>query len=225
MKKVLVIGSSGLIGSYISEKLEQLNYIIYRTTRNASNVSQYYIYIDLNDLSTFNNILEYSFDIVLFAAGISSVATCEAFPKYTEKVNVANTLRLLSSFRNHPHIIYLSSSSVFGDLDFIPDQEITVYPKNIYAKQKLLVEKSLASHCVKLTIIRVSKVIESLQSLFTLWKSSLLKTESISPFHDKYFSPVDLFSLHNVVVFLITTRTFGIFHFSSSFLCISEAPC
>jgi nucleoside-diphosphate-sugar epimerase len=142
MKKILLIGGSGYIGSYLKQKLP---YTITSVDIEWFNNNES-IKIDFNDLEE-SKIVQY--DVVILLAGHSSVKMC--LDDYTNAfnnnvVNFINILKKIEKINKRIKFIYASSSSVYGKTgnlivdetykSFIPynNYDITKHIIDIYAE-------------------------------------------------------------------------------------------
>ena len=129
MKKVLVSGAGGYVGSIMCEELLKRNYEVYALDR-------FYF-----DESIFKGI-----DIVIDLAGLSNDATAEIDPKFTQEINCDGSIRLakLSKKLGVKQYIYSSSASVYGaGLKSSLKEVEELNPITAYAKSKVLVEEEL----------------------------------------------------------------------------------
>lgn len=157
MKKILITGASGFIGSFIVEEALRRGFETWAAVRSTS--SRKYLqdkrinFIEL-DLSSEEKLREqlkgHSFDYVLHAAGVTKALKRETF----FKVNTEGTKNLVRAIRalNMPleRFVYMSSLSIFGAIrEQQPYKEIeptdTPQPNTAYGKSKLAAEEFLAS--------------------------------------------------------------------------------
>lgn len=135
MKKILIVGSTGKIGSFLLNSLKS-DYTIYTVSRSNSDNYNFYYDFDkqLGDLTLLKKI---DFDIVINCLGIlpSSILSEESY----YKVNSESVKFLASYINSDCKYIFMSTISVYGES--IIDRDIletdNVHPKNLYAKSKL----------------------------------------------------------------------------------------
>ena len=157
MKTILVTGSSGFIGYHLTKRLLENNYKVI----GIDNMNGYYDvdlkYYRLNELKKYNSFEFYDLDIedfddievvfkkydiniVVNLAGRAGVRTSNEFKKAYINTNIMGFYNILelSSKYNIKHLIFASSSSVYGDNINIPykEEENTDYPVSIYAATK-----------------------------------------------------------------------------------------
>lgn len=157
MKIVLVTGSSGFIGYHLTKKLLDNNIKVI----GIDNMNGYYDidlkHYRLNELNKYNSFefydldiedfdeIEYVFkkydiDIVFNLAARAGVRTSNELKKSYINTNIMGFYNMLelSSKYNIKHLIFASSSSVYGDNINIPykEEENTDNPVSIYAATK-----------------------------------------------------------------------------------------
>ncbi|MBN1913630.1 MAG: SDR family oxidoreductase [Candidatus Omnitrophica bacterium] len=148
MKKYLVTGGAGFIGSHITQTLIK-NKNAVRVLDNFSsgkkeNLASFIKKIDLikGDIRSYRACLKATkgVDFVLHQAALRSVPKSLVSPGDYNEVNIAGTLNLLkASVENKVKLLVLaSSSSVYGDIDVFPEKESFLpQPISPYALTKL----------------------------------------------------------------------------------------
>jgi len=155
--KVLVTGSAGFIGFYISKLLLEKSYQVI----GIDNLNQYYdvnfkkhrldilkkkpnftfFQVDLKEKSFIDNLFrEYNFDYVIHLAAQAGVRYSISNPYAYIDSNIIGFMHILEACRNHPvkHLIYVSSSSVYGGnkaTPFSTDHNVD-HPVSLYAATK-----------------------------------------------------------------------------------------
>ena len=159
MKKALITGIAGQIGSYLTELLLEKNYIVYGLVRNLNNTSnichfQDKIKIFVGDITDsiclvdiFNQIKtdlkDYEILEIYNLAGQSSIKISFDLPYQTMMSNAIGTLNILESVRilhltERVKILQAASSELFGESTETPQTESTgFYPKSPYGVSKL----------------------------------------------------------------------------------------
>lgn len=156
-EKILVTGCAGFIGSYVSEYLLKKNKIVY----GIDNINDYYdINIKLNnlnilekyekftfkkdDICTTNVIEEFKPDKIIHLASMAGVRYSIMNPKIYCKVNINGFIHILEEAVKHKvkHIVYASSSSVYGLNKKVPFSENDVISScnSPYATSKMAME-------------------------------------------------------------------------------------
>ena len=158
MKKILVTGGSGYIGSHTVLQLLEANYdvVVLDNFSNSSAISLErvceltnktvnLIEGDIRDTDCLNTVFEeHDIDAVIHFAGLKAVGESVAQPaKYYEN-NVYGSLNLCKVMAAHnvKNIVFSSSATVYGDPVALPLNEDmpTGTPTNPYGMSKLMVE-------------------------------------------------------------------------------------
>lgn len=146
--KILITGSSGAVGSYLTENLGT-NHEIVSLSRDADEHNQSSYAVDLvNDQERVAEIFARERpDAVIHLAALIGAA-CEADPKMAERVNVDATRYLaeLAITFAVQRFIFFSTGSAYNQTDFSPISEVSdVDPQNIYSKTKIMAEQAISS--------------------------------------------------------------------------------
>lgn len=137
MKKVLIIGGCGYLGTKLYPYLIQKGYLVTSIDLEWFGMFHDNICEDFRDTSSdFIN----SFDVVVNLAGHSSVPSCSGNPMHSLKNNVENYVDLFNRIKTR--LIYASSSSVYnGSKSTQVSEDYDVFvPKNCYDLSKKVVD-------------------------------------------------------------------------------------
>lgn len=150
MKKVIVTGGAGFIGSHLTELLLSRGYHVIiidnLSTGKMANIepSLKSIRVEFTQGSiTDFPLLQKLFQGVYYVfhqAALSSVPRSVEEPLLTNKINITGTLNVLLAARDNSvkKVIYASSSSVYGDTPTLPKRENMIpHPQSPYALTKL----------------------------------------------------------------------------------------
>lgn len=151
MKRALITGVYGMVGSHMADFLLNKGYEVYGTSRNINNPTQNIeeskskvklIQADLNDQTSLFKAVEISNPDEIYNFGAVSFAPNSWLtPEYTANVNGVAVLKLLEIIKQiNPSIkLYQASTSeIFGNLKNTTANEETVpYPKSPYGVAKL----------------------------------------------------------------------------------------
>ncbi len=129
--RVVITGSSGFIGSYLSSNLEKSSDIEFQL-------------LDINlgvDICDWNQVRDIKADVIVHLANKSFVPDSYEKPKEFYQVNIQSTLNMLELSRlNNARLIYLSSY-VYGHPDYLPiDENHPIKAFNPYAQSKVICE-------------------------------------------------------------------------------------
>lgn len=137
MKKILLIGNRGYIGSALEIKLSEYDLdcvdICWFGEPNKNTVVMDYKELNEKFLSVY--------DVVILMAGHSSVKMCEGDLINSHNNNVNNFINLLARLKRSTKFIYASSSSVYGKCSVLADEEYYDFkPYNNYDITKHIID-------------------------------------------------------------------------------------
>ena len=150
MKKVVVSGGAGFIGSHLAEELardsDQVIILDNLATGKMDNITGLlsrknfdFIQGSINDLPLLQKLFQNA-ESIFHLAAISSVPRSIDNPYPSHEANISGTLNVLLAARDNGvnKVIYASSSSVYGDTPTLPKREDMVpLPLSPYAVTKL----------------------------------------------------------------------------------------
>jgi UDP-glucose 4-epimerase len=150
MRKVIITGGAGFIGSHLAEELARRGYqtiiLDNLSTGKIENIKALlknnnveFIRGSVTDLSLLKGLFKDAYNIFHLAA-ITSVPRSIENPRACHDVNASGTLNVLLAARENSvkKVIYASSSSVYGDTPTLPKKENMIpHPLSPYATAKL----------------------------------------------------------------------------------------
>ncbi|MCX4342797.1 MAG: NAD(P)-dependent oxidoreductase [Kineothrix sp.] len=141
MKRIVLFSPGGYIGGFIKAKIERIREIqLYEVSR-SSDLEQY----------------EGDYDILIYSAAVSNATTEKLLQD-----NVGAAINMMRFSREHhvKRVIYLSSDSVYGELntDIVTEDTIMVNP-NVYGVTKYLAEKVILESGIPYYILRMPGVV------------------------------------------------------------------
>jgi len=136
MKKVLILGGNGYVGSYLNHSLKNDFEI---TNIDLNWFSEHSESVDFSDLSGdyLNN-----YETLILLAGHSSVKMCDKNMLSSFKNNVDNFVELLEKIQSGQKLVYASSSSVYGQTNnsIVSEDYNTFVPNNYYDLTKQIID-------------------------------------------------------------------------------------
>jgi len=153
MKRTIVTGGAGFIGSHLAEELVGRGYEVVilddLSTGRMGNIGQLqkrdnvrFVSGSVTNLSLLQGLFQ-NVDYVFHQAAIPSVPRSIEDPQATHEVNTNGTLNVLLAAKDNSvkKVVYASSSSVYGDTPTLPKQEeMLPHPQSPYAVSKVVGE-------------------------------------------------------------------------------------
>jgi nucleoside-diphosphate-sugar epimerase len=154
MKRILVTGGAGYIGSVLIPMLLKLNYevtvvdnFMYQQPSLASSISNNNLKLiigDVRDFSMMKKLIANS-DVVIPLAAIVGAPACDRDPIMASSINKDSILWLFDNIARDQQIIMPTTNSAYGsgDKNNYCDEDSKLNPLSLYAKDKVTVEQSL----------------------------------------------------------------------------------
>jgi dTDP-4-dehydrorhamnose reductase len=211
--KILIVGIDSMIAQNLIRNPILNNFDIYGTTRRVWNYknNKNLHYLDLT--SDKINFPQGSFDFAVICAGETNIKNCQDFYDDAKKINVDNTIHLISNLiSNGTFILFISSNAVFdGSKPFCNPTDLT-NPINNYGKFKLEVENYLANQKAPSSILRLTKVVAPNFGILAEWRESLANNIAINAYTDLLISPIELSETSEAIISIINFKSTGVFH-------------
>lgn len=148
MKKVLIFGVSGFVGSYLSKEFLNHNYDVYGSDKSEPEILPKEVKFKISDLlnaaQTEKVISEIKPDIIVNLAAISSVSSSWKYPQATININVIGALNILEAarkFEKKPKIMFIGSSEEYIDSTLPMNEETPLNASNPYGISKIAQEQ------------------------------------------------------------------------------------
>ena len=219
MKKLLIIGGNGLVGSTLV-KYAKTKYDIHITINKNksvfSDVSTTKIELINDQTSMIDLIKNFNPDVVVSTAAHSSVDFCETDQKLANALHV-DAINYIAKVCKQidTKLIFLSTDAVFDGKSNMKYTENDVpNPANYYGKTKLKAENIVLQSSKKNVVLRTAVIYGwHKSSKFTNWiLSSLYQNKAVDPFSDQYNTPTLVDDLAKSILNIIEIDVSGLFH-------------
>lgn len=213
MKKVLILGSSGMLGRELVNVFHK-KYEVYGIDINdIKNLDDKYFCINLLDEIEVKEFLDKNiFNIIINSVAIVDLKKCEADRKLAEALHIdLNKIFIEYCNKNNTKYIYISTDSVFDGETGNYKENFTPNPLNNYAYTKFLGEKEVEK--IKNHIIVRTNILgytENQNSLFKWAYKNLKDNIEINGFEDVIFSPISVFRLSELINKLVEINYQGL---------------
>mgnify|MGYP006118368781 FL=1 len=221
--KILVIGGSGVIGSYFVKTLLKENYDFVYTHYKNKIPSTNSVYLDVQDRkSTIEIISKSNPELVIICNALTGVDLCEKNPSLADSINVKGTQNIVDGCKEiNCKLVFISTSAVFDGTknEYFENDETN--PTGVYGMSKLQGELIIKNSNLPYLILRtdqpyswnekwhhtnsVIRVIESLE-----------KNQTFNEIIDWYNTPTYVPDFIIAAMKLIQNNQEGIFHLVGS---------
>ena len=194
MKKILIFGSSGFVGSYLHKTLDNLGYLVVGT--GFENATSDIKKVNLLNVSETRKILsDVAPDLVIFLSGIKDIKRCESNPEIAIDTNVTAVRNYIDScYKNkqRPLTLFFSTDCVFDGIKGYYKVEDTTNPKTVYGATNMLAEQLLLSSGLPGKILRVSAIMGRSGGFFQWINGKILESTPVDLYSNSYFSPTSI---------------------------------
>lgn len=212
--KVLVTGANGQLGYDIVKELKKQNIECYGATRKDFDI------VDFEATEKF--ITNYMPDAVIHCAAYTAVDKAEDEQGLCYLVNASATENIAEICKKiNSKMLYISTDYVFdGSKDGFYEVDDKPNPINVYGKTKLLGEQAVQRILDKYFIVRISWVFGEHGNNFVKTMLRLGKErKEINVVADQYGSPTYTADLAPLLVEMIQTDKYGIYHATNEGVC------
>lgn len=221
-KRILVLGSSGLLGSNLSSfKENEIELILNIHKRSHSNVGlREVIKCDLSNVSELSATLKREkIDAVINCVGLADVDRCEIESDKAEYLNIQIPMNIASACREqNTQLVHISTDHLGGDEKrMMKEGDKVLELKNIYAKTKYEGEKKILENNKKSAVVRCSFFCgtKNRKSLMAWIMENLNSGTKINMYKDVYFTPVHAVQVWEAVFALVKFDKIGIYNVAS----------
>jgi len=161
VKRILVTGGAGYIGSHITELLIKKKKKVFIVDNLSTGFKKFlnkkaiFFKTDIHNLKKINQILKKNnIETIVHLAASLLIEESERSPKKYFKNNVEGTKKLLLALKDTSvkNFIFSSTAAIYKDGQFKVNENSLIKPKSIYGKTKVSCEKLITKYCSKYKI-------------------------------------------------------------------------
>ena len=221
IKKILVTGSAGLIGTQIVKDLldnHKQVYSCYNKTKPELGIITHLDLTKKDDIvNTMNKIKP---DVVIHLGAMTDVELCETETELAKKINTdATEILALESEKYNTFFVYMSTDYVFDGKVGMKKENDEPNPINFYGKSKLDGERVFKKITTPNIIVRTSTPfgIHSKKISFPIWvKKNLELEKEISVVVNQYTSPSYVPNISKMIIEIMERKITGIIHLAGA---------
>ena len=212
--KVLVTGANGQLGYDVAKQLQKQNIECFGVTRKDFDI--------VNFEATEKFITNYMPNVVIHCAAYTAVDKAEDEQGLCHLVNVSATENIAQICKKiDAKMVYISTDYVFdGTKDGFYEVDDKPNPVNVYGRTKLLGEQAVQKMLEKYFIVRISWVFGEHGNNFVKTMLRLGKEhKELNVVADQYGSPTYTADLAPLLIEMIKTDKYGIYHATNEGVC------
>ncbi len=209
----LIVGGDSLVGSALRAHCRERGIAVEASSRRPGTNA---IFLDLRD-PDFAPLERARYAFAFICAAVTDMRACQEQPLLTRQINVVNTIELMRRLADRgTHLLFLSSSQVFGGETPDPTEGSATCPKNEYGAQKLAVEQAITRYELPAATLRVTKVLADRPvGMFKTWFEALARGDSILAATNMALSPVMVADVAQAAERLAAGGHRGVWHLSA----------
>jgi dTDP-4-dehydrorhamnose reductase len=190
MKRVLLVGGSGMLGSNIV--VSNSAFELYPTYLRNRIAHPRALRLDISDQdSVLKRVEAIQPEVIIHAGGMTKPAACEEEPALAHKVNVEGTAHLVEAARGiGARFIFLSSDLVFNGSAERYDEDSPTHPLSVYGCTKVKGEELVCTGSDDLVIVRTTVMYgwssRYNESMAEWVLRGLQESEKLNMYHDQY---------------------------------------
>lgn len=216
--KILIIGSSGLIGRHLKHDFESRGVDVWSSSRVKNSQNPKHLQLDLLNPRHFEvtEVERQKFTHLFDCSGVESIKFCDDNPD-TSRSLIVKGAKFLADMCDNLGIamIYPSTSLVFGgSKNFCKPNEIK-RPVCIYAELKSEAEEIVLGSGMKNSVIRFDKVLHPSTAILESWIFNLRRGEFVNAFYDRKLSPICVDAICRCLNLFLKSNLTGLFQLSA----------
>jgi dTDP-4-dehydrorhamnose reductase len=219
--KILVTGSTGLVGRQVVSDLEDLGDTVYSAYHNSKPESGIPIQMDLTHLEKISELVsKLNPDAIIHLAAITDVDVCEKEKEMAMKINAQATKILAKqAAKQKSFFVYISTDYVFDGMQGMRKESDKTNPISFYGKSKLEGELAVMNLASSWCIVRTSTPfgLHPTKKSFPVWIiENLLAHKQINVIVDQFTSPTYVPNLSKMLIEITKRQISDLIHLAGA---------
>ena len=217
--KLLIIGSSGFVGSYLAAETEKSGIDYIGTSRKQIGGKNEKFDIKTDDIQ---NVVKLHFNdtatsnVAVICSSVCKIDLCKTNFEESYIVNVTGTKKIVDTLDDFGFkTVFISTDNVFdGEKGYYSETDVAT-PVNEYGRQKRNIEKYLLERSENNLVLRLSKVVGCKSSEphpFDEWYRLATQHKEIYTIRGNIFSPTYVFDVAKGILCAIKNGLTGVYH-------------
>lgn len=211
----MITGASGQLGLALHRLLkDRADYIQLRTDASASPDGTVAA-LDITDVASLNAYIDETRpDIIINCAAMTAVDLCESERDKAYRINAIGPKNLaIAAEKAGIKLVHISTDYVFDGQAIAPyTEESEPNPVSVYGKTKLAGDEFVQRFCSRYFILRTAWVYGEGKNFVKTMLRLAENNSKIRVVYDQYGTPTSALELARVVIFLMETESYGIYH-------------
>lgn len=215
MKRIFITGAAGQLGRSLDRLFKRLTgYELYRTDALSSEDGSIEA-LDITEEAVVKAyVIKIQPDIIINCAAMTAVDLCETEQDKAYQINALGPKNLaVAAEEVGAKLIHISTDYVFDGQGSDPYTEEKIpNPISVYGKTKQLGDEFVQQNCTKYFILRTAWVYGEGKNFVKTMLRLADSGNRIKVVSDQYGSPTSSLELARVILFLMQTESYGIYH-------------
>ena len=215
MKRIMITGASGQLGLALFRLLgSQSQYELLRTDVTTSDDGAIQA-LDITDEAEVKAYINMNMpDIIINCAAFTAVDLCESQEDRAYQINALGPKNLaIAADGINAKLVHVSTDYVFDGLAFEPyEEDFQTNPISAYGRTKQAGDVFVRANCSKFFILRTAWVYGEGKNFIKTMLRLAQTNSKVRVVADQYGTPTSALELARVIVFLMETDSYGIYH-------------
>lgn len=215
MKRIMITGAAGQLGLALNRLIKAHDeYELFRTGTKESPDGEIHAMDITQEVAVRTYIKEIKPDIIINCAALTAVDRCEGEQELAYRINALGPKYLAEAAEEiGAKLVHISTDYVYDGRGTAPyTEDSKPNPISVYGRTKLAGEEFVQEYCSRAFILRTAWVYGEGKNFVRTMLRLAENNSKIRVVSDQYGTPTSALELARVVVFLMETESYGIYH-------------